>query len=122
MSATTLNTTDRPGWETYIEEEPRGHPIEKEHRVVVVEHIKHNATGEVRKRKTWMVWWPEDGDQSPGDYMYSEGNYSCDCNRHLFFHRANDVEPEDDRPCGDEAYSLNLENPKTGEIFYREFE
>lgn len=36
-------------------------------------------------------------------YQWTEGNYSCDCNRSLFFHFSVDGGPIDsgDRPCGD---------------------
>jgi len=32
----------------------------------------------------WSEGYPDDAMQ----FMYEEGNYSCDCNRHLFFNRA----------------------------------
>lgn len=38
-------------------------------------------------------------------FMWSEGNYSCDCNRHLFFERAYGNEPDlDEHGCSDGAY------------------
>ena len=55
-------------------------------------------------------------DEEPGEfaedyhqsYMWSEGNYGCDCNRALFFARAAGEEAwNDERPCGDgERYQL----------------
>ena len=35
-------------------------------------------------------------------FLFTEGNYSCDCNRLLFSHRANQQEDlsEEDTPCG----------------------
>lgn len=97
------------------------HPIWKHPTVWVDVQIKHNATGEVHTERQWMIFDPEDG-ETPSDFMFAEGNYACDCNRHLFFHRAVGVEPEDDRPCGGDAYSVNLVNPKDGKVFYQEFE
>jgi hypothetical protein len=97
------------------------HPVWKSPTVWVDVQLRHNATGEVRTSRQWMIYEPEDGEH-PSDYIYSEGNYSCDCNRHLFFHRAAGVEPDEDCPCGDEAYSVNLVNPKDGAVFYREFQ
>jgi hypothetical protein len=39
-------------------------------------------------------------------FMWQEGNYSCDCNRALFFARASgDPDPEP-RPCGDIAFRV----------------
>lgn len=34
-------------------------------------------------------------------FMYTDGNYSCDCNKALFLARAHQ-EAEPDNPCGDE--------------------
>ena len=83
--------------------------------------IRNNETGEIREYSD-EVWWDfnEPYDDYPNDFIWSEGNYSCDCNRCLFFQRAKN-ENEDDCKCGDELYSVNLKNPKNGEIFYREF-
>jgi hypothetical protein len=38
------------------------------------------------------------------EYMWTEGNYGCDCNRHLFFHRAAGAEADEDCACGETAY------------------
>lgn len=78
----------------------------------IVAHIRNNATGEVRRHENTAV-----GDEMcvPGEYIWSDGNYSCDCNRDLFW-------GGDNAECGATRYSVNLENPKTGEIYYREFE
>jgi hypothetical protein len=96
------------------------HPVWKHPTVWVDVQIRHNASGEIRVKRAWMIYEPEDG-PSPSVYMYEDGNYSCDCNRHLFFHRAAGVEPMEDAPCGKVAYDVNLINPKTGKVFYREF-
>jgi len=40
------------------------------------------------------------------EFMFDAGNYSCDCNRALFFARAGD-EDEPDVPCGDSAFVLD---------------
>lgn len=58
--------------------------------------IKNNHTGEIRKCK-----FPEPDDEF-SEFLWSEGNYACDCNRHLFF-----TDHEDSSfPCGDEVYSI----------------
>jgi hypothetical protein len=41
--------------------------------------------------------------------MWLEGNYACDCNRHLFFERGAGNDPEvcdPDFPCGEGRYVL----------------
>ena len=82
--------------------------------VKILVYIRNNMTGEVRKHDD-EVWW--DGDY-PSDYMWSEGNYSCDCNRYLFFQRAKG-ESEDNVPhCGENMYSVNIVNPKNGASLY----
>lgn len=43
------------------------------------------------------------GDDVP--FIWAEGDFSCDCNRRLLFHRAQGVElDDDDTPCGDGRY------------------
>lgn len=54
----------------------------------------------------------------PDDYLWSEGNYSCDCNRSLFFHDWN--EPEK-RECGDSEFSIRISD-MTGKVIYSELE
>lgn len=85
--------------------------------VRAVAHIRCNATGEVREHATAV--WLENG--APNPSSWEDGNYSCDCNRGLFFAREGGIEPDDDDECSDGKFSVNLENPITGEVFYREF-
>jgi redox-regulated HSP33 family molecular chaperone len=64
-----------------------------------------------------------DHEQHPSVFNWHENNYSCDCNRELFFGYAAGLGYEDmpERVCTHGQYSVNLENPETGEIYYREF-
>lgn len=63
-------------------------------------HIRRNSDGLVRVYHDDTPW--EEG----SDFLWLDGNYSCDCNRYLFFQRSAD-EPEIDNPaCGDTAYSI----------------
>lgn len=68
--------------------------------------IRENATGVVREMLANGLWFTEDPDTA--DYMWSEGNYACDCNRSLFFARANGEEDPADPRCGDAAYSVRV--------------
>lgn len=61
--------------------------------------IRENSTGEVR------IYTMEGSWEDHSLFFWSEGNFSCDCNRRDSFMRAAGVEPDDDSPCGDEAYS-----------------
>lgn len=90
--------------------------------VCVVACIRSNKTGEVRRYLTQDVLM--DGEDAPSAFIWERGNYSCDCNRALFFGRAAGLKDEEmsDCRCGDGGYSLNLENPATGKVYYREFD
>ena len=95
--------------------------------VRVVAHIKCAATGEVRRYECENIWDTDAG--AVHTYIWREGNYSCDCNRALFFAQAfpGNAREKDaamdaaDAECGSGGYLVNLENPKTSEIIYKEF-
>lgn len=108
-------------WELYVDPAPTGHPIERMTRVKILVDIRLCFTGETRRFEDYAVVQDRDVDH-PNVFGWSEGNYACDCNRHLFFARAGGREAEDDQPCGDGVYLVNLSNPKTGVVYYREFQ
>lgn len=85
-----------------------------------IAYIRKNSTGEVRQFPTDEVIEP--GDNHPRTFNWSGHNFSCDCNRSIFFSRAHFEEEEWDVPCTNGLYSVNLENPSTKEIYYREFD
>ena len=68
-------------------------------------HIRRNADGVER-----IYPFPEHGwDTDGSDYIWADGNYACDCNRHLFFERAAGNEPAwNEGGCGDIAYSVRI--------------
>jgi hypothetical protein len=95
-------------------------PIAGCQRVEAVAHIRNNSTGEVRLYKTDELL--EDGSPHPNTFIWEEGNYSCDCNRALFFGYALNQQWEDiDHPCGEGGFSVALQNPVTGLFYYNEF-
>jgi hypothetical protein len=50
-------------------------------------------------------------DESYSEFMWTDGNWACDCNRGLMFRRAcgEDVDITDDHePCGDSRYYVKL--------------
>ncbi len=55
--------------------------------------MRNNATGEVRSLQQEGEW---------GDYLWTEGNWSCDCNRAILFHGKSDVK----RSCGMSQYVI----------------
>lgn len=72
-------------------------------------HIRRNSDGEVR-----VQHWKEYGwDKDNSDFIWSDGNYACDCNRHLFFERAVGKEPDwddgvNEPGCGMKAYNIRI--------------
>ena len=79
----------------------------------------------MRQYLTWTIYDPSHGD-SPSDWMYTEGNYSCDCNRYIFFRRAigHELTDEDHDAvvCSHNKFLVNLANAKDDVVYYREFE
>lgn len=90
--------------------------------VQIMVHMKSIATGEIRSYESFGIYTDE-GD-CVDTYIWEEGNFSCNCNRTLFWKRAGkeEVSMEDVEECGDPEYLVNLENPFNKEIFYKEFE
>lgn len=97
---------------------PVGPPYEDGDRLAeVLVHIRRNSDGKM----FWFhdqLYWPA-GDDAPSTYNWEDGNYSCDGNRASFF---GDRSSLDEHVCSEGKYSVNLENPVTGKIFYREFQ
>jgi len=61
--------------------------------------ITDTITGDSRLFSSDMEWY--------GDYIWSEGNFSCDCNRYLFFQRALNMDEDGESPCGDDRYTID---------------
>jgi len=60
-----------------------------------------------------------------GVFIWSEGNYSCDCNRYLSFERALGKTEEwiaanDPAKCGNVDYRVDWIKDESGEILYKE--
>lgn len=64
--------------------------------------IRKNDTGEIRRCRFEGVDWYADS----SDYLWTDGNYGCDCNLADFFAQAGgEFDPEKDHPCGNEKYT-----------------
>lgn len=90
--------------------------------VSVIAEIRNNETGEVVEYET--VENMDMGDTHPSTFNWSDNNFSCDCNRNLFFKRAKGVpETEEDwtSSCTNGKYSVNLKNKKDCKLYYKEF-
>lgn len=76
--------------------------------------IMRNSDGVARSREELYE------DRGHADFMYGDGNYSCDCNRGLFFARWGDEE-DPEHGCSTregELYSVRLIDVVTGDEFY----
>lgn len=102
----------------------------EEHNVKIVVTVRENATGkEVELPDDETPWTLPVLDGQPCDFMWSEGNYACDCNRHLFFQRAANPgwTDEDEKAWGAQTdvcthllYSVRIVNAATGTVIYDE--
>lgn len=52
------------------------------------------------------------------EFMWSEGNFACDCNRGNFFAGAGG-DDDSDCPCGGERYTVRITAPD-GSVFYED--
>lgn len=62
-------------------------------------------------------------DDYNGLFLWEDGNYSCDCNRALFFNRELGLPaPSEDEPlCGNKKYRVNwIKDAVTSELLYEE--
>lgn len=73
--------------------------------VPILVHIRKNDTGEIRIYNCMTYF--DDADL-PSIYVWEDGNYSCDCNRRLFFARINNEEEDWESGCSDTEYSINI--------------
>ncbi len=80
--------------------------------------IRDVAIGETR------VYRPEQDYETPfDDYIWSEGNYACDCNRALFFAAAAGEERDDSINCSDGRFVIAaIKDRATGALLYTELE
>lgn len=79
--------------------------------------VMHNPTGAVRANPAEELYC----DRDHAEFMYSDGNYACDCNRGLFFSRwapSDAPERDPEHECDDKRYSARLTDIATGEVFY----
>jgi hypothetical protein len=73
--------------------------------IVVHIAIRENATGDIR------LTYQDFPDVGLAEFMFADGNFSCDCNRRLFFRRAggeDDLADLSGDSCGGDAFSVLL--------------
>jgi hypothetical protein len=80
----------------------------------VLARIKQVSTGEVRTYETDFLEGSTDYEIV---FQWEENNYSCDCNRAMFFN--NYAEPDRKYPCGETEYKVRVFS--NGRLLYEEF-
>lgn len=105
----------------WIEIKKASHQIKDSIWVECIAEIRNNETGEIRRYSTDEIL--ATGEDHPSVFIWKEGNFACDCNRLLFFKRANQEESDEDwdEQCSDGKFSVNLINAANGMYYYREF-
>jgi len=76
--------------------------------------IRRNSDGVIAE-DVWEDWeWYSE--------IWQEGNFSCDCNRAIFFDKANGdtSKPLESYECSYGLYSVRCSDADTGEILYNE--
>ena len=81
--------------------------------------IRNNETGEI---VSYVDEHCIDANGAFDDFIWSEGNYACDCNRADFFYGAKGTDQSEHPECGDNKYSVKIIRKSTGEVLYDEFE
>jgi hypothetical protein len=78
--------------------------------------ITENVQILLEDTKTGETQWVDSGYAIGDDGIYfqwQENNYSCDCNRELFFYRARGKEPENEA-CGETRFAIKATKPDIG--------
>lgn len=65
-------------------------------------YITKVETGETRTHEVPNHNWEDEG---PGEFRWTEGGDSCDCNRDILF---SGVKPTDAGPCGDTRFKIRV--------------
>lgn len=91
----------------------------------VIVKIRENESGKIVKFTYFLLSYIGMEISIPNSlYIWEEGNYACDCQRHIFFiERSPEYCPETeiaDHPCGKDKYSIKIE-ALDGKILYDEF-
>ena len=82
----------------------------------VAVQIVNKSTGEVREYETCEFL--RYGEVTPSHFAWSEGDYSCDCNRRIFFARAAAEDEDWEQGCSDGQFGVRLTNLMTGLAYY----
>lgn len=82
--------------------------------------IMRNSDGVIRHDKDGWEWDVERKDSFDVDsfFLWSDGNFACDCNRAMFFAHAGG-DPDPSVSCGMALYSVQIRDPN-GLVVYKD--
>lgn len=80
-------------------------------------YLRHTTTSETSVYHDPLDYGESEDELNHIDYMYGEGNYSCDCNRLLFLH---DWDIDDSKvKCGSGLIAIDkIINRDTGKVLF----
>jgi hypothetical protein len=71
------------------------------------------------------TYWDDEGLYQNGEYdgtfIWEDGNFSCDCNRSIFFHKALGEPEAVEAECGESKFRVDFIKDETGKIWYRDY-
>lgn len=76
--------------------------------------ILDTTTGETRSYRD--SWYNSNPWEDSHEFLWSDGNYGCDCNRALFFARAHG-EPDPGIECGESRFKVRITDD-AGKVLY----
>lgn len=62
--------------------------------------------------------WPRD-EECATEYLWTDGNYGCDCTRRIFFNEHNGLATPDNARCGSGGFSITVFD-ENGNVLYDE--
>ena len=81
--------------------------------------IRENSSNFIQEYDSFLFKDPDTGKALI--WIWEEGNYSCDCNRRLFFYQNIGIELADSAlECGEGKYSVEISNIN-GQVIYSDF-
>ena len=83
--------------------------------------IRQNSDGLERKKTEPEYGEWEDNEDGHTEFLWSDGNYACDCNRQLFWNRIAAEPDESLKLCSQHLYSVKLTD-KDGNILYSDYD
>ena len=83
----------------------------------IIARIKDTSTGQTRTYRE-----SRDRTTNAMVFLWSEGNFGCDCNRAIFFHGDPDVDRGCNWPPNDNKYLVEVRDEDTAELIYSDME